>query len=88
MWDVFPKTNKDMCWYVHLRALFEDKTQILELCTTAAGKEGRHGPAEAGVWPLLSWLDVKDLISWQLELEQVESWVQVISDHLWLYTIR
>ena len=46
--------NKDMCLYVHLRALFEDKTQILELCTTAAGKEGRHGPAEAGVWPLLS----------------------------------
>ncbi|CAE7490614.1 Dnah7 [Symbiodinium necroappetens] len=31
----------------------EDKTQILELCTNVAAKEGRHGPAEVRMFPSL-----------------------------------
>ena len=35
---------------------FQDKTQILELCTNVAAKEGRHGPAEARVKSSHIWL--------------------------------
>ena len=34
----------------------QDKTQILELCTNLAAKEGRHGPAEARFWVQTEWV--------------------------------